>query len=211
MIAEQAAKGVTLRDNGRDLPAADLLKRYRLSLEQKRRDCKGVSGLDEKDAFKKAFQWIERAAALGDADARPPTARSRLRTSDRKALAEAEMLRDRRQLAIDYLQRSLSQGDALALLYMSGQYGGGYLFRRIPRWTYAYFYAYSLTTRANEIVPELLDQGTFGARRTTRRSGAPTRACRRAEARGLLPASPRRRGHEASGAVDCRRSRSLPR
>ncbi len=159
MIVEGAAKGFTVRDNGRVVPPDELLRRSKLSLEQKRRDCKGVSGLDESDAFGKAFQWIERAAALGDADAEAVYGSLAFTgIDDRNALVEAETLRDRRRLAIDYLQHSLAQGDALALLRMSGQYDGGYLYPPNAEMAYTYLYAYSLTARADEIVPELLDQ-----------------------------------------------------
>ena len=159
MIVEAAAKGDTVTANGRDVSPDELLHKLKLSLEQKRRDCKGVSGLDESDGLRKAFQWIERAAALGDADAEAVYGSiAFIGFDDRKALVEAETLRDRKQLAIDYLQRSLAQGDALALERTSSQYEGGDLYPANPEMAYAYLYAYSLTTRADDIVPQLLDQ-----------------------------------------------------
>jgi len=159
VVVEEAAKGINVRNNGRVMQPEEVLGLYKILLKQKRHDCKGVSGLNEDDAWKKAFQWIERAAALGDADAEAVYGSFAFADIEtRNALADAETMRDRRQLTIDYLQQSLEQGDGLALLRMSSYYGGSYFYPANPETAYAYLYGYSLTTRANEVVPELLDQ-----------------------------------------------------
>ena len=158
IVVDGAARGFTLRDGGRVVPPDELLGRLKLGMQQKRRDCKGVSGLDEPDAWKQAFQWIERAAALGDADAEATYGTLAFAdVTDRDALVDAEKMRDRKQLAIDYAQRSLGAGDALALLHLSQYYGEGGLVPSDPEMSYAYLYAYSLTARASEIVPALLE------------------------------------------------------
>ena len=160
MVVDQAARGFTAKIGDHEAQPEEILNLYKLSLRQKRRDCKGVSGLDETDAWKKAFQWIERAAALGDTDAQAMYGALAFAdfTNDRTALVDADRMRDRKQLATDYLQRSLAKGDALALIQMAGRYQDGVLFPADPEKAYAYAWAYSLTTRASDVVPELLDE-----------------------------------------------------
>ena len=157
-VVDAAASGMTVKDGNRVVPPEEILALYKLGIQQKRRDCKGVSGLDEPDAWKQAFRWIERAASLGDADAQALFGALAFADFDaRNALVDAEKMRDRKELAIDYLQRSLAAGDALALAQMSIRYQDGILFPPDPEKAYAYAWAYSLTTRANEIVPALLE------------------------------------------------------
>ena len=155
-VVDSSARGMTVKDGNRVVPPDEMLSLIKLGMRQKRHDCKGVSGLDEPDAWKKAFQWIERAAALGDADAQAVYGTLAFADFDaRNALVDAERMRDRKQLAIDYLQRSLAQGDAQALMQMSGRYADGLLFAPDPEKAYAYVWAYSLT-HANDVAPELL-------------------------------------------------------
>ena len=157
-VVDAAASGMTVKDGNRVVPPEEILALYKLGIQQKRRDCKGVSGLDEPDAWKQAFRWIERAASLGDADAQALFGALAFADFDaRNALVDADKMRDRKELAIDYLQRSLAAGDALALAQMSIRYQDGLLFPPDPEKAYAYAWAYSLTTRANEIVPALLE------------------------------------------------------
>jgi TPR repeat protein len=159
IVVEQEARGFTMKDRGRVVPPEELLNLFKLSFQQKRRDCKGATGLNESDASKKSFQWIDRAAALGDADAQALYGALAFAGFDaRNALVDAETMRDRKHFAIDYLQRSLAQGDALALVQMAGRYQDGLLVPADPEMAYAYAYAYSLTTRASELVPGLIDE-----------------------------------------------------
>jgi hypothetical protein len=159
MVVDQAARGFTAKIGDHDAQPEEILKLYKLSLAQKRRDCKGVSGLDEADGWKLAFQWIERAAALGDPDAQAVYGTLAFSDFDtRNALVDAEKMRDRKQLATDYLQRALAQGDGLALIQMAGRYQDGLLFPPDPEKAYAYVWAYSLTPRAGDIVSGLLDE-----------------------------------------------------
>jgi hypothetical protein len=159
-VVDGAARGFTLKDKGRDMSPEEILARMRLGLEQKRRTCKGVSGLDEPDGWKTAFQWIDRAAALGDPDAEAVYAGLAFADiEDRDALVDAEKMRDRKALAIEYVERSLAAGDALALLQMSGYVGADSgIFPVDLEKSYAYLYAYSLTPRSSEIVPEILQE-----------------------------------------------------
>lgn len=157
-VVDSAAHGMTVKDGSREVSPDEIAALYKLSVRQKRRDCRNVSGLDEPDALKKAFEWIERAAALGDADAQAIYGALAFTGFDtRNALVDAEQMRDRRQLATDYLQRSLSQGDALALVQMSGRYLDGTLFPADPEKAYAYAWAYSLTSRASDVEAGLLE------------------------------------------------------
>lgn len=159
MVVDVAAHGVTFRDNGRTLAPEELLYRAKLNLDQKSRDCKGVAGLNEGDALQRSFEWIERGAELGDADAQALYGALAFSSFDsRTALAEAEDIRERKMKAIDYLQSSLAQGDALGLLQLSSHYAAGDLYPANAETAYAYLYAYSLTTRASDLVPELLAQ-----------------------------------------------------
>jgi TPR repeat protein len=158
-VVDAAARGMTVTDGGRVVQPDEILTMYKLGIRQKRRDCKGVSGLDEPDGWKKAGEWIKRAAALGDADAQAVYGSFAFADfTARNALVDAEKMRDQKQLAIDYLQRSLAERDALALVQMSGRYEDGLLFPADPEKAYAYAYAYSLTTRASDIVPEILER-----------------------------------------------------
>jgi TPR repeat protein len=159
IVVDGAARGFTMRDGDSVVPPEEILARMRLGMAQKRRDCRGVSGLDEPDAFKQAFKWTERAAALGDADAEATYGTLAFADiDDRDALVKAETLRERKQLAVDYAKRALAAGDALALARMSGYYLDSPFFPSNPETAYAYLFAYSLTTRAAEIVPELLQR-----------------------------------------------------
>jgi TPR repeat protein len=159
MVVDQAARGFTAKIGDHEASPEQILKLYKLSLSQKRRDCKGVSGLDEANAWKLAFQWIERAAALGDPDAQAVYGTLAFSDFDtRNALVDAEKMRDRKQLATDYLQRALARGDGLALIQMAGRYQDGLLFPPDPEKAYAYVWAYSLTARAGDLVPGLLDE-----------------------------------------------------
>jgi TPR repeat protein len=159
IVVEDAAKGVSVRQNGRQLAPEEMLSTLQLLVAQRNRDCKNISGLNETDANRKAFHWIERGAALGDADAQALYgALAFMDFNNQTALGDAEQIRDRKQLATSYLQASLAQGDAMALLQLSSQYDAGRLFQHDPEMAYAYLYAYSLTTRASDVVPELLAQ-----------------------------------------------------
>ena len=159
MVVDVAAHGVTVRDNGRTLAPEELVDRAKLNLAQKSRDCKGVSGLNEGDALQRSFEWIERGAQLGDADAQALYGALAFSSLDsRTALAEAERIRDRKNLAIGYLQSSLAQGDALGLLQLSAHYSAGDLYPASAETAFAYLYAYSLTSRSSDLVPELLAQ-----------------------------------------------------
>lgn len=118
--------------------------------------CAHAEGLDEKDAPAQAFRWIERAAALGDADAQALYGEAMLKTYDvRRAIAGAEALRDRLQQARIYVAQSLSQGDALALLQTQTYHADG-VYPANPETAYANLYAYSLTPRAAEMPPVVL-------------------------------------------------------
>lgn len=159
LVVNTAAHGVTIRQDGHELTPEEVLTRLKMGLTQKARDCKGVSGLDEPDGSQQAFQWIERAAALGDADAQAIYGSIAFGSYDtRSALANAELIRERKRRAIDYLDRSLAHGDALALLHMSRHYAEGDLYPADDATSYAYLYAYSRTARASDFEPELLDQ-----------------------------------------------------
>jgi hypothetical protein len=114
-----------------------------------------AQGLDEKDAAQ-AFRWIERAAALGDADAQALYGEAMLKTYDmRRAIADPETLRDRLTQARTYVERSLSQGNALALLQTQTYYADG-VYPANPESAYANLYAYTLTPRSADMPPQVL-------------------------------------------------------
>lgn len=141
-------------DDGADVFMGKVL----LGVAQKRRVCRNVSGLDEDAANSKAFQWMELGAALGDPDAQAMYATLAFDAIDaRNALADAEQIQRRKRLALDYLERSLAQGDALALQQLSIVHADGLLFPANAELAYGYLYAFSLTPRANDFVPGLLD------------------------------------------------------
>jgi TPR repeat protein len=157
-VVDAVAVGMSVRDEGSDLAPEEILSRARLAQKQGARDCSGVSGLNQDDAREEALRWIEKGAALGDADAKAmygELAFSQLKL--RTALADAEDIRERKQRAIGYLQSSLAQGDALALLSLSSHYATGDLVPANAETSYAYLYAYSLTSRAADLVPEVLE------------------------------------------------------
>lgn len=158
-VVEAAAHDVSISDGERKLPPEEALSRAKLAQAQKARDCKNVTGLNEGDADQTAARWIERGAALGDADAQAMYGALAFSSYNvRSALVDADGVRERKHLAIDYLQSSLAQGDALALLHLSGHYAAGDLYPMNAEAAYAYLYAYSLTPRASDFVPELLEQ-----------------------------------------------------
>lgn len=118
--------------------------------------CAHAEGLDEKDAPAQAFRWIERAAALGDADAQALYGEAMLKTySVGGAIEDAERLRDRLQQARSYVAQSLSRGNALALLQSRTYYADG-IYPANPETAYANLYAYSLTLRSTEVPPVVL-------------------------------------------------------
>ena len=137
------------------------LQKLRLGQAQRQRDCQNVSGLNEShldnNANIKAFQWMELGASLGDADAQAMYSALAFQSFDsRNALAGAEQIRERKRLAIEYLQRSLAQGDGLALQRLSKAHSDGLLFPADAEVAYSYLFAFSLTPRASDFVPGLL-------------------------------------------------------
>ena len=157
-VVDLAASGGSVTVNKEQLSPDETLSMLKLGYEQLNRDCRGVSGLNEADAPAKAFEWIERAAALGDADAQALYGQLAFATYEvRTAVANAEEIRERKRLALEYLQRSLARGDALALRVMSEHYTKGPLLAPDAQRAYAYLYAYSLTPRSQDLVPELLE------------------------------------------------------
>lgn len=157
-VVDLAASGGSVTVNKEQLSPDETLSMLKLGYEQLSRDCRGVSGLNEADAAAKAFGWIERAAALGDADAQALYGQLAFAMYDvRTAVANAEEIRERKRLALEYLQRSLARGDALALRVMSEHYTKGPLLAPDAQRAYAYLYAYSLTPRSQDLIPELLE------------------------------------------------------
>jgi len=133
--------------------AASLLKG---TMKYAQARCANARGIDEKDAPAQALHWIERAAALGDADAQALYGEALLKTYDaRRAIADAETLRDRLQQARSYVEQSLSKGDALALLQRQSYYGDG-VYPADPEAAYANLFAWSLTPRSAEMPPDVL-------------------------------------------------------
>ena len=158
-VVEMTASGMTIIDQGNKITPYTLLQRLKVSRAQADRMCKNAAGLHESyaDASKLAYTWIEKGASLGDADSQAMYASVAFASYDaRTALANAEEVRDRKQRAIDYLQQSLETGDALALLELSKSYASGMLFPKSDITSYAYLYAYSLTSRASESDPDFL-------------------------------------------------------
>lgn len=157
-VVELAASDGSVKVDNEPLSPDELLAYLRLANEQLIRDCMGVSGLNETAAPARAFEWIERGVALGDADAQAMYGLLAFAPYDvRTAVANAEEIRERKRLALEYLQRSLAQGDALALRIMYMHYTKGPLLAPNAQQAYAYLYAYSLTPRSQELIPELLD------------------------------------------------------
>ncbi|HET9033969.1 MAG TPA: hypothetical protein VFN25_13825 [Dokdonella sp.] len=157
-VIDTFARGITVRGS---TPAA-MLQKLKLAAAQKRRDCRNVSGLAESDfnneANKKALYWMELGASLGNADAQAMYATLAFAQFDgRNALADAEQIRQRKRLALEYLERSLAQGDAFALLQLSKQHTEGLLFPADAEVGYRYLYAFSLTPRASDFVPGYLE------------------------------------------------------
>ncbi|MBL0165144.1 MAG: hypothetical protein IPP82_16240 [Xanthomonadales bacterium] len=139
-----------------------MLQKFKLGSAQKRRDCRNVLGLNESDknndANKKAFHWIELGASLGDADAQAMYAALAFEPFEgRNALADAEQIREFKRHALDYLNRSLAQGDALALQQFSRFHANGLLFPANAEIAYSYLYAFSLSPRAMDFVPGYLE------------------------------------------------------
>ena len=135
-----------------------LLAKLKLGAAQKARDCDTAPAVNEDDPTNKAFEWIELGASLGDTDAQAMYGAFAFTAFDRRnALADAERIRERKRLALEYLERSLSQGNALALQQYSRAYADGRLFPQDKEFAYQYLYAYSLTSRANDYVPGLLE------------------------------------------------------
>lgn len=158
-VIDFVARGSVVKEHDRILSAAELLARIKPRDAQHELDCKNVSGVDEKFADRQAFGWIERAAALGDADAQALYGSLAFSTyTVRTALDDAERVRERRRLAAEYLGRSLAQGDGLALREMAVRYSSGIFVSSDPEKAYAYLYAYSLTPRSADLIPERLDQ-----------------------------------------------------
>lgn len=156
-VVDLAASGGSITLDKEPLSPDETLSTLKLGYEQLSRDCRGVSGLNDVDAPAKAFEWIERAAALGDADAQALYGQLAFAPYDvRTAVANAEEVRERKRLALEYLQRSLARGDALALRAMSTHYTKGPLLAPDAQRSYAYLYAYSLTPRSQDLIPELL-------------------------------------------------------
>jgi hypothetical protein len=160
-VVRGVAAGLSVKgpEGGKLTPEAIL----RLSIAnqaQLDRVCKNATNIHESpsEAAQLAFYWIDKAAALGDADAQAMYASQAFDLYDaRAALANAEEIRERKQRAVDYLQQSLAKGDALALRELSNGYSGGVLYPSDPGTAYAYLYAYSLTPRASELAPEVLE------------------------------------------------------
>jgi hypothetical protein len=157
-VVDLSASGGSVKMDKRPLSPDELLSTLRLGHEQLSRECRGVSGLNEEDAPAKAFEWVERGAALGDADAQAMYGQLAFAAySVRTAVANAEEIRERKRLALEYLQRSQARGDALALRLMSTHYAKGSLVAPNAQMAYAYLYAYSLTPRSQDLIPELLE------------------------------------------------------
>lgn len=159
-VVHFSAAGISVTTSaGRQQTPEALLETLKLGLAQKRIDCRNVSGLDDADARAKALRWIERGAALGNADAQALYGSVAFSSyAARDALVDAESVRERKQRAIDYLRQSLAQGDALALFELHKSYSAGTLYPADAEAAYAHLYAYSLTPRASELAPELLER-----------------------------------------------------
>lgn len=156
-VIEASAHGVTVADGGHALDPDALLARIKTGHAQQARECAQATGVNEKNAPALALHWMERAAALGDADAQALYGRLAFADYDtRSAIAQAEELRDRKRVAREYLQHSLASGDALALQQMSANYHSGTLFPADAEAAYRYLYAYSLTPGSTETAPEAL-------------------------------------------------------
>jgi hypothetical protein len=156
-VIEASAHGATVTDGGHALDPDALLARIKAGHAQQVRECAQATGVNEKNAGALALHWMERAAALGDADAK--ALYGGLAFADhgaRSAIDHGEELRDRKRIAREYLQHSLASGDALALQQMSANYHSGTLFPADAEAAYRYLYAYSLTPRSNETAPEAL-------------------------------------------------------
>jgi TPR repeat protein len=162
LMVDALASGMRISDRSSGAPLAPnaVMRIARLSSAQQKRDCADVIGLDEKDAPEQAFKWIERAAALGNLDAQAMYGSLAFAMFDlRTALANADLIRDRKALGTKYLQRSMEQGNALALLESSKHYATGLLFPRDNEAQYAYLYAYSLTSQSEDLLPEIVQLG----------------------------------------------------
>lgn len=158
-VVDLSAVGMAVTVAGRAQAPEALLDILRLSLAQKQLDCRGVSGLADADARAKALHWIERAAALGEADAQASYGSIAFSAHDaRNALLDAERLREHKQRAVDYLHASLAQGDALALLELYRSYSAGTWYPADAAAAYVHLYAYSLTPRGAELAPERLER-----------------------------------------------------
>lgn len=159
LVVNFSASGASISLGGREQAPEALLEMIKLSAAQKKLDCKNFVGLDEKNANVQALRWIERSAALGNADAQALYGSLAFSSyTARSALADAEGVRERKQRAADYVQKSLAQGDALALLEIYKSYSAGTLYPANAEAAYAHLYAYSLTPRASEIAPQLLER-----------------------------------------------------
>lgn len=185
-VVEATARGVTLVVDGHALGPDALLARLEADRDQKARDCAHAGGIDEEDPRPLAFHWIERAAALGDADAQALYGSLAFATyGARSAIVEAEQLRERKQRAREYLERSLARGDALALQQMYLHHARGTLYPEDAETAYRYLYAYSLTPRSIELTPaaltRLLDEAAAplddAARERARRAARDLAAC----------------------------------
>ena len=151
-----ALGGHILGETGSSMTPEAQSSLLKATMKYARERCAHAEGLNEKDAPSQAFRWIERAAALGDADAQALYGEAMLKTYDaRTAIDGAEVLRERLQQARTYVAQSLSRGDALALLQMQTYYGDG-VYRADPQAAYANLFAYSLTPRSTDLPPELL-------------------------------------------------------
>lgn len=159
-VVDVSAVGMSLvTSEGRQQTPEALLETLKLGFAQKRLDCRDTGGLHDADARTKALRWIERSAALGNADAQALYGSTAFSSYDaRDALVDAESLREHKRRAIDYLQKSLAQGDALALFELHRSYSAGTLYPADAAAAYAHLYAYSLTPRASELAPELLER-----------------------------------------------------
>jgi len=157
VVVEIAARGGhVLGQAGSSLTPDQQASMLKAAMKYAQTHCANAHGINEKDAPAQAFRWIERAAALGDADAQALYGEAMLKTYDtRTAIDGAEVLRGRLQQARTYVAQSLSRGDALALLQMQTYYGDG-VYRADPQAAYANLFAYSLTPRSTDLPPELL-------------------------------------------------------
>lgn len=156
-IVEVSARGGNiLGELGVSLSPADQSSLLKAMMRFVQARCANAQGLDEADASAQALRWVERAAALGDADAQALYGGAVLNAYDvRSAIAGAETLRDRLRQAREYVASSLARGDALALLQTQAYLGNG-IYPPNPEAAYAHLYAYSLTPRSGDLPPELL-------------------------------------------------------